>query len=412
MIPIKRSLSLLFGAGIAAAALIPAAAISAGATTTSWDAAGDFSATANPNGAWSYGWSTSRGSMFNLLATPSTFNGVNVWSNASTPPLEPDVFFNGTSNVIAPNGTNPIPAGTLAFHPGAKGENAVVRWTAPMAGTFSVATTFTARDTVGTTTDVAVLSNGSQLAGGEVGPLPTQTFALGPLPLSAGDTIDFTVGFGTDGTDLFDSTGLDAKITTVVDTTPPAITITAPAAGASYVLNQTMLADYACTDPDDSAPVSCVGTVAAGSQIDTASVGSKTFTVVGTDQASNQATASVGYAVGYGICFLYDQTKAVHSGATVPIKLTLCDAAGVNQSSPAITLNAVGVTEISTGAPGALDSPGSSQPDNNFRFDPDVAVGGGYHFNLSTAGLATGTYALSFTAGGDPTVHLAQFQVQ
>jgi hypothetical protein len=411
VIPIKRSLSLIFGAGIAAAALIPAAPISAGMTVTSWDAAADFSAAANPNGAWSYGWSASRGSAFNTDTVTTTFAGLSVWTNAGTQ-LEPDVFFNGTGTDINPNGTNPIPAGTLAFHPGPTGQNAVVRWSAPTSGAYNLTAIFTGRDTVGTTTDVAVLSNGVQLFGGEVtGFLATQSFVAGPLNLNAGDTIDFTVGAGTDGTYFYDSTGLSAQIT-ALDVTPPNITITTPAKGARYVLNQGMLADYACIDPDDSTPVSCVGTVAAGGQIDTASVGSKTFTVVGTDRASNQATASVDYAVGYGICLLYDQTKAVHSGATVPIKLTLCDAAGVNQSSPDITLSAVGVTEISSGAPGVLDTPGNSQPDNNFRFDPDVADGGGYHFNLSTEGLATGTYVLSFMASGDPTVHLAQFQVK
>ena len=37
---------------------------------------------------------------------------------------------------------------------------------------------------------------------------------------------------------------------------------------------------------------------------------------------------------------------------------------------------------------------------------------GGYIFNLSTKGLATGTYVLSFKAGADKLVHSVQFEVK
>ena len=33
-------------------------------------------------------------------------------------------------------------------------------------------------------------------------------------------------------------------------------------------------------------------------------------------------------------------------------------------------------------------------------------------FNLKTTGLATGTYLLGFTAGSDPIVHTAPFQIK
>jgi hypothetical protein len=392
------------------AALGIGAATSAAAQATSWAAAGDFSAASNPNGAWSYGWSASRGSAFNLDTVATTVSGVNVWNYSATQ-VEPDVFYNGTSNSVNPSGTNPIPAGTLAFHPGPLGQNAVVRWTAPSTGAYAISATFTGRDSVGpTTTDVAVLSNGAELWSGEVtGYLAMQSYAASRLNLIAGDTLDFTVGFGTDGTYSYDSTGLSADISQI-DTTPPVVSITTPADGATYTLNQSVIAAYACSDPDSIA-VTCVGTMPSGSPIDTASTGSKTFTVVGTDQANNQASASVTYSVGYGICWLYDQTKAVHSGAVVPIKLALCDSSNVNQSSSDITVTAVAVTLVATGSPGTVDSPGDSNPDNNFRFDSTLGTSGGYIFNLGTAGLAAGTYALSFTVSGDPTLHSAQFAV-
>lgn len=407
----KRLSASLSTLGITAALLTLGPSTGAAALVTSWDAAADFSATSNPNGAWSYGWSAARGSAFTLDTVATTVSGLNVWTSPGNQ-VEPDVFFNGTTGTITPR-TNPIPAGTLAFHPGPFGQNAVVRWTAPTAGSYNVQASFIGRDMAGpTTTDVAVLANGKQLWAGEVTAyLATQPFSAGPLNLNAGDTIDFTVGYGSDHTYFYDSTGLSAAISLPGDTTPPVVAITSPAQGGTYILNQGVVAAYACTDPD-SISVTCVGPVPTGGPVDTTTVGSKTFTVLGTDQAGNAASASATYSVSYGICWFYDQTKAVQSGATVPIKLALCDANNVDLSSPAITLTAVAVTQVGSGAPGVLDSPGNSSPDHNFQFDPDLGTNGGYHFNLSTTNLTSGTYALGFTVSGDPTQQTALFRVK
>ena len=74
-------------------------------------------------------------------------------------------------------------------------------------------------------------------------------------------------------------------------------------------------------------------------------------------------------------------------------------------------MTAVALTLVGTGSPVTLDFAGNSNPDNNFRFDSTLGTSGGYIFNLSTAGLAAGTYALTFTVSGDPTLHSAQFAV-
>lgn len=115
--------------------------------------------------------------------------------------------------------------------------------------------------------------------------------------------------------------------------------------------------------------------------------------------------------VAYGVCVLYDQTRSVNSGATFPIKLYLCDASGNDVSSSAIVVHASGITNVS-GSVGPVESPGSANPDNNFRFDSTQGPSGGYIFNLSTTGLATGTYSLQFTAGNDPTSHSVNFGVK
>lgn len=115
--------------------------------------------------------------------------------------------------------------------------------------------------------------------------------------------------------------------------------------------------------------------------------------------------------IAYGICVLYDQTRSVNSGATFPIKLYLCDGGGNDVSSSGIVVHANGITNVS-GSAGPVQSPGSANPDNNFRFDSTQGPSGGYIFNIGTSGLATGTYSLQFTAGSDQTAHFVNFGVK
>lgn len=228
------------------------------AAAQTFDAAAEFSATSNPNGAWSYGWSTSRLSGFHLLPQSIKYDvditGVhlnpaiaNVWTGSFSGDTAPSVFHNpgpfvDTHSSYPAGCCAPYPVGGLGFHPGPNGENARVRWTAPAAGVFKVKATFSGLDyggQVGTTTDVAVLHSRStpateltnstktdQLWTGNViafGSHYDQSFS-GTVSVLAGDTIDFTVGYGTvaSGNDFVlypaanyysDSTGLDAVIT-------------------------------------------------------------------------------------------------------------------------------------------------------------------------------------------------------
>jgi len=142
-------------------------------------------------------------------------------------------------------------------------------------------------------------------------------------------------------------------------------------------------------------------------------VGTHNITAQYSGDSNFQASSgSLTQTVEYGLCLLYDQTMAVHSGAVIPIKLELCDANGNDLSTSAIIVHATGVVLVSTNTPGTLASPGNANPDNDFRFDSTLGSGGGYIFNLSTGGLGTGTYNLQFTAGSDPVTHAAQFEVK
>ncbi len=102
-------------------------------------------------------------------------------------------------------------------------------------------------------------------------------------------------------------------------------------------------------------------------------------------------------APSYVACPLYDQTKAHKAGATVPIKLQLCDASGSNLSSGAIVVNAAGLTYLDGTASALVEDSGNANPDADFRYDEEL---GGYVFNLSTADLSSGTWQLHFTVDG------------
>lgn len=145
------------------------------------------------------------------------------------------------------------------------------------------------------------------------------------------------------------------------------------------------------------------GSLAVGSHSLTASyVGDANF---------RSSSGSLTQQVAYGICALYDQTRSVQAGAAFPIKLYLCDVGGSDVSSANVVLHATQVINVS-GFSGPVDSPGDANPDNDFRFDVTLGPSGGCIFNLSTAGLASGTYSLQFTAGADPVPHSVNFGVK
>jgi hypothetical protein len=85
---------------------------------------------------------------------------------------------------------------------------------------------------------------------------------------------------------------------TVVDTTAPTISIGSPTDGVVFTQNQQITASYSCADePNGSGLASCAGSVADGAAIDTSTPGTFSFTVTGTDQAGNTASATRTYSV-------------------------------------------------------------------------------------------------------------------
>ena len=75
----------------------------------------------------------------------------------------------------------------------------------------------------------------------------------------------------------------------VVDRTPPTISIQSPQEGAVFVLGESVAASYSCEDA-----ISCVA-----SPLDTSTVGAKTFTVTAEDASHNVARETRSYRVVY-----------------------------------------------------------------------------------------------------------------
>ncbi len=191
---------------------------------TCWDAASEFNDstnpdTANPSGAWSYGWKKTLTDKFFPALTPiNDPPNSSGWGNASG---VPKIFHNTRSISHSGSGVNPsaLPPHAVALHPGLNGEYAVLRFTAPADGTYKVSGQFYAMDDheTGTTTDVWIIANNEKTGAfsGRVdyhGGAKWTSFTSKEFQLKKGDTLDFQVGYGANKNYEYDSTGLNALI--------------------------------------------------------------------------------------------------------------------------------------------------------------------------------------------------------
>jgi hypothetical protein len=127
------------------------------------------------------------------------------------------------------------------------------------------------------------------------------------------------VGYTTDKGFLFISQNGDAH--------GPQISIASPIDNGVFTLGQPVPASFSCFD--DGGVASCVGTRPNGQNIDTSTVGPKTFTVTSTDLSGNPTTATAKYTVVYkfgGFLQPVDNLPALNQangGQAIPVKFTL-----------------------------------------------------------------------------------------
>jgi hypothetical protein len=195
------------------------------------------------------------------------------------------------------------------------------------------------------------------------------------------------------------------------DSTPPTIELTRPAHGAAYTLNEQVAAAFSCADAD-SGLASCVGTVADGARIDTATVGEKTFVVVATDAAGNTRREERRYTVVYaatGTCLFgpghsilipidADGGSRFWPGLPVPARFRVCDAGGRPISTPGVVTGFRLVQTIKDGVVVAADQlvPSLLQP-AVFRWDPILKAWG---YAIDTRKMTRGaTHVFRITLG-------------
>ncbi len=191
------------------------------------DYALDFSTSANPAGAWSYGSRPTLGGAFSLsgtLNTDGTAAAVKYWSPQSGVDTDwPRVGLNTGNSAVQIFGTVDLAAGQGLLHPGPTGHYADARLTtaAPMTGVLN--TSFIGIDyTGGTTTDVHVYKNGIALFDSSINAFGELKNYTSTLTFAVGDTLDFLVGWGANENYLFDSTGFYTTISEITAAPEPA----------------------------------------------------------------------------------------------------------------------------------------------------------------------------------------------
>ncbi len=179
--------------------------------TVSYDATADFQGANNPNGVWSYGYSHFGGtgyalSLFDIFSLP------NLWQSSQVNSLGTPSFWKnaGTS---ASFGVGP---GQLSLHPGpaSNGDIAILRFTAPLTGMYSVTSTFYPGDSGDMS--ATIILNGNALNPLYFSPTTNGTPSYtGSIRLAQGDSVDFAVG--NNGSFLNGNTPLSVLIAPVAD---------------------------------------------------------------------------------------------------------------------------------------------------------------------------------------------------
>ena len=174
-----------------------------------------------------------------------------------------------------------------------------------------------------------------------------------------------------------------------------------PTDGATYGVAAVVPANFSCSDPL-SGVASCAGTVAKANPFDTSTVGTKTFTVTGTDNAGNFTSQAVSYTVtaGYDNGLTTNRASIAFPSQQV---LTSSTAQVITLTNPGST--PVGLRSITLGGTnGSLFSRSTTCAGT-------LAAGASCNINVffrpTTMGAKTGSLIVSTTLGGAKVVGLS-----
>lgn len=183
----------------------------------------DFSTTSSQSGGWSYGSLATLNGAFALDTAKMSMsnNQMQGWtSDASS--IFPFVEVNTTNHDVIDGGTTYLP-GLIAMHPSPTGIYSAVQWTAPTSGMYSIAATFAdvPPSYFPATVDLHILLNGSSIFDSNLsGNQLSQSFNKN-VSLTAGQSITFAVGFGSNQNYYYDHTSLSAQINPISASVTP-----------------------------------------------------------------------------------------------------------------------------------------------------------------------------------------------
>jgi len=213
------------------AALIAVGGASNVNADTTYNMVTGFSNTSNPNGVWTYEYN---GTAF---TDAQGHTGVlPYWYNGGTQPNSIAIFQNVTGSPFV-NSTVTDPTNTLYLDP--QSCSVAVLFTAPSAGTYTLAGNFLGIDMVGNSHPVTILDNGTIVWSGTIANYGQDDSFNFAETLKSGDTISFDVGTGTGGTCTycFLGTGLNGTVTEASTTaTPEPGTVGLTIIGLGFVL--------------------------------------------------------------------------------------------------------------------------------------------------------------------------------
>ncbi len=162
------------------------------AAAQSYDAVADYSTNANPNGAWSYGW------------TPTVGGAITLYDASRTIP-----FLGPSGQEWYPSGTGDVARPDIVFWQGEMllgpltgMAYSLVRWTAPADGEYLVQGSFAPfyppmyNGQQFFDADVHVLTNGVSIFDGMIHPGGAAVPYSASVSLKTGDKVDFVAGFG------------------------------------------------------------------------------------------------------------------------------------------------------------------------------------------------------------------------
>lgn len=196
-----------------------------------FDLSRDFSASSNPTGAWSYGYLASLDGPFMRLTFAKDFtseNGVPLSAWQVSDNLAPGVArVMGNRTAVSEGGAFTAPPGTVWIAPGNDGSPGlfgVIRFTVPVgsSGLYRIESTVRSNfdGPVSGDSDFHVLDNGHEVFGRFL--LPNSGVGYSnTLALAAGETIDFAVGRGADGSPDHSSLKVHAVVALVTNAPPP-----------------------------------------------------------------------------------------------------------------------------------------------------------------------------------------------